>query len=362
MRALLLQTRVGAVVQKRYFTAAFFYSIILYTKYGLYTIIYNLKILWRYKRDKPPRLRRGGRGVEASIQINAYAKINLGLDVLRRREDGYHELRMGMQTVSLCDTLTLTKKEDAGIVLRCDRAGLPTDRRNLAVRAAEALFTEAERRGVRPMGGVEIWLSKRIPAAAGLAGGSADAAAMLRGLNTLYGLGFSEEALQAVGLPLGADIPYCVTGGTALAEGIGERLTPLPALPACCIVVAKPSFDLSAAYIYANLRIDSVGAAGHPDMDGVISALRRRDLRALGQVMGNILELPAKKEHPEIERLKKSLREAGAEAASMSGSGSAVFGLFENEEQAKRCAEQLLSDKALALEGVYLTTPVYAPL
>lgn len=297
-----------------------------------------------------------------SVQVKAYAKINLGLDVLRRREDGYHELRMGMQTISLCDELTLTGRETEGIALYCDRAGLPTDQRNLAVRAAEALFAEAGRRGMRLTGGVEIRLSKRIPAEAGLAGGSADAAAVLCGLNELYELGLSEKELQAVGLPLGADIPYCVAGGTVLAEGIGERLTPLPALPVCHIVVAKPTFHLSTAFIYSNLHVDSVEAALHPDMDSVISALRRGDIRALGKAMGNILELPAKKEYPEIELLKKRFREAGAAAASMSGSGSAVFGIFEDEKEAKRCSEQLLSDNTLTLEGVYLTMPVHAPL
>ena len=268
------------------------------------------------------------------IVRKAYAKINLGLDVLRRREDGYHEVKMIMQTIGLCDTLTFRKKAEPGIVLKNDRAGLDAGKDNLIYRAAEKLFAEA---GISP--GVEILLEKRIPIAAGMAGGSTDAAAALLGLNDLFGLGYSLEQLQALGVKLGADIPYCLMGGTALSEGIGEILTKLPAPPPCVLVVAKPDIDVSTRFVYENLHADAL--MYHPDIDGMKSAIQSGSLKGITERMGNVLETVTAQEYPVIDGIKELMKTAGAENALMSGSGPTVFGIFKEEEDAVRAAEQI---------------------
>ena len=290
----------------------------------------------------------------------AYAKINIGLDVLGRREDGYHVLKMVMQTIDLCDDVLLSWEEggtDREIRILCDTPGVPCDRRNLAYRAAEAFFSCCrEKKDLLFRGRLEIGLVKRIPAAAGLAGGSSDAAAVLRGLDRMLGTGFGEAELQRIALPLGADIPYCVSGGTALAEGIGEVLTPLPALPDCGIVLVKPPFDCSTAEIYGTLHADSLEPADHPDMDGVVQAIRNGSVREAAEHMGNILEIPALRMHPEIGMIRKMLMDAGAMGASMSGSGSAVFGIFGGRGEAERACRALREDRAAG--QIFLTAPV----
>ena len=295
-----------------------------------------------------------------TTEEKAYAKINIGLDVLGRREDGYHMLKMVMQTIDLCDDVLLAWEEGGSgpeIRILCDTPGVPCDRRNLAYRAAEAFFRYClEKEGRHLAGKLEIRLVKRIPAAAGLAGGSSDAAAVLRGLDRMLGTGLPEAELQRIALPLGADIPYCVSGGTALAEGIGEVLTPLPALQDCGIVLVKPPFDCSTAEIYGTLHVDSLEPSDHPDMDRVVQAVRNGDLRDAAEHMGNILELPALKLHPEIERVKRTLLGKGAAGASMSGSGSSVFGIFEDRGAAERAFLALRED---GTEGqIFLTAPV----
>lgn len=265
---------------------------------------------------------------------NAYAKINLGLDVLRRREDGYHEVKMIMQTVNLYDKLTFIKKEAPGIVLKIDVEGLDAGKDNLICRAAEKLFTEA---GISP--GVEILLEKRIPIAAGMAGGSTDAAATLIGLNDLFELGYSMEQLQAIGVKLGADIPYCLMGGTALSEGIGEILTKLPAPPSCVLVIVKPDIDVSTGFVYGNLHVDTLPF--HPDIDGMEAAIRNGSLEGITKRMGNVLETVTVREYPVIDTIKELMKEAGAENALMSGSGPTVFGIFTEEESARKAAEQI---------------------
>lgn len=268
------------------------------------------------------------------IVRNAYAKINLGLDVLRRREDGYHEVKMIMQTVGLYDTLTFTKREKPGVELKVDREGLDAGKNNLICRAAEMLFAEA---GISP--GVEIILEKRIPIAAGMAGGSTDAAAAFAGLNDLFGLGYSVEQLQALSVKLGADIPYCLMGGTALSEGIGEVLTKLPAPPPCVLVIAKPDIDVSTKFVYENLHADTL--AFHPDIDGMEAAIRNGDLDGITKRMGNVLETVTVREYPVIDGIKELMKAAGAENALMSGSGPTVFGIFKEEEDAWKAAEQI---------------------
>ena len=276
----------------------------------------------------------------------AYAKINIGLDVLRRRSDGYHEVRMIMQTVDLCDDLLFEKTQQPGIVLKTNNDELPVNGDNLICKAAALLFRE---RGIKE--GVKITLTKRIPIAAGMAGGSSDAAATMRGLNELFDMGYSTRELQALGVTLGADIPYCLVGGTMLSEGIGEILTPLPAPPACHLVVAKPDINVSTGFVYGNLHADTL--TEHPDIEGMIEALKTGSLQGITDRLGNVLETVTVKEYPMIEELKELLRSKGAENALMSGSGPTVFGIFVNREAAEKAASAI---KEQGLAGqIYVT-------
>lgn len=269
------------------------------------------------------------------ITRKAYAKINIGLDVLRRRTDGYHEVRMIMQTVDLCDDLLFEKTVKPGIELRTDCGELPVSSDNLICKAADLLMRE---RAVQE--GVRITLTKRIPIAAGMAGGSSDAAATMHGLNELFQMGYSITQLQELGVKLGADIPYCLVGGTMLSEGIGEILSPLPAPPACFLVVAKPDINVSTAFVYGNLHADAL--TYHPDIDGMIEALRACDLKGVTDRLGNVLETVTVREYPVIEDLKGMLRGKGAENALMSGSGPTVFGIFMQRETAEKAAEAVV--------------------
>ena len=277
----------------------------------------------------------------------AYAKINIGLDVLRRRADGYHEVKMIMQTVDIYDELVLEKRKEPGIELRMDNRELPSGGDNLICRAADLLFREK-----KITGGVNISLTKRIPIAAGMAGGSADAAAALRGVNELFDLGYSQKELQALGVGLGADIPYCLAGGTMLSEGIGEILTPLPAPPAAHLVIAKPDINVSTAFVYGNLHADRL--AWHPDIDGMIAALQKGDLDGITGRLGNVLETVTVKAHPVIEQIKELLRKQGAENALMSGSGPTVFGIFKEKETAARAAEAV--ERGRLAKQIFVTT------
>ena len=269
-----------------------------------------------------------------TIHVKALAKVNLGLDVLRRREDGYHEVKMIMQTIGLYDTLTFIKKAEPGIVLKIDREGLDAGKDNLIYRAAEKLFAEA---GISP--GVEISLEKRIPIAAGMAGGSTDAAAALHGLNDLFELGYSLERLQAIGVKLGADIPYCLMGGTALSEGIGEILTKIKDAPPCFVLIAKPDIDVSTKYVYENLHAEELDR--HPDIDGMREAIEKGDLQGMAERMENVLETVTVRKYPVIEKIKEAMKAEGALNALMSGSGPTVFGVFDEEGKAKAAFEKL---------------------
>ncbi len=277
----------------------------------------------------------------------AYAKINIGLDVLRRRADGYHEVKMIMQTVDIYDELVLERRKEPGIELRMDNSELPSGGDNLICRAADLLFREK-----KITEGVNISLTKRIPIAAGMAGGSADAAAALRGLNELFDMGYSLKELQALGVGLGADIPYCLAGGTMLSEGIGEILTPLPAPPAAHLVIAKPDVNVSTAFVYGNLHADRL--AWHPDIDGMIAALQKGDLDGITGRLGNVLETVTVKAHPVIEQIKELLRKQGAENALMSGSGPTVFGIFKEKETAARAAEAV--ERGRLAKQIFVTT------
>lgn len=272
----------------------------------------------------------------ALIQVEAPAKLNLTLDVLGKREDGYHEMKMVMQSVSLVDNLTLTTGPGEGIGLSTNLGFLPLDEHNLAAQAALKL---KEATGA-DWGRLDIKLEKQIPVCAGMAGGSSDAAAVLRGLNTLCGLGLTLEELAKVGEKVGSDVPYCVLGGTALAQGRGEVITPLPPLPECYVVLAKPAFPISTPELFAQL--DDRKTRRRPDTPGVLKALEEGDLAGVARRMFNIFEevLPSRRQ-AQVEELKSELLRCGALGASMTGTGPTVFGLFEEEEGAKEAESTL---------------------
>lgn len=284
-----------------------------------------------------------------ALDVLAYAKLNLSLDVLERRPDGYHEMRMVMQTVDLCDRLRLETGTGKPLSMRSNLGFLPADGRNLAAAAALRL---AEDTGA-DWGGLSITLDKTIPVCAGLAGGSADAAAVLRGLNQLAGLHLPPERLEEIGAKVGSDVPYCVRGGTALAEGRGEVLTDLPPLPSCHVVLCKPSFSVPTPELFA--RLDGVRIRRRPDTAGLLSALAVGDLAGVARRMYNVFEdaLPPRRA-AEIQRLKTELIQQGALGACMSGTGSALFGLFSDGEAAARARDAL----ALLCPTCFLARPV----
>lgn len=268
--------------------------------------------------------------------VPAYAKLNLTLDILRRREDGYHDLQMVMQTIDLSDTLTVTPSEGPG-KMSTTLSYLPSDGRNLAQMAARA-FREATGQGPE----VDIFIQKRIPVCAGMAGGSSDGAAVLRAMNELSGLGLSPMELAKIGEQVGSDVPYCVVGGTALAEGRGEILTPLPPLPTCFVVVCKPPFPISTPQLFS--RVDVRKIVRRPDTAGLLAALEQGDLTGVARRMYNVFEdvlEPRRKQ--EVDAIKAVLIDCGALGAAMTGSGPTVFGLFSDEEAAKSAKEALAS-------------------
>lgn len=280
------------------------------------------------------------------LVLRAYGKVNLGLDVVRRLENGYHEVRMIMQSVNLADVLTIKRIPADEIMIRTDREGLFCDERNLAFRAAKLM---KERYGIRD--GVEILLEKHIPMAAGMAGGSADCAAVLKGMDRLFGLGLSLEELQEAGVKLGADVPFCLMGGCALSEGIGEVLTKLKEPPECVVLLAKPDIDVSTKYVYEKLRLDILEK--HPDIDGMLRDIDEGNLEALCGKMENVLESVTGKEYPVIGKIEEIMEESGALRAIMSGSGPTVFGIFQEKEKAEK-AMGVIREQFLAKE-VFLT-------
>lgn len=270
------------------------------------------------------------------MQVKAYAKLNLTLDVLGHRGDGYHDLRMVMQSVELSDTLTLEPGAGDGVRVKSNLGFLPGDARNLAAAAALAFWRS---QGMEPQP-LDITLDKVVPVCAGLGGGSSDAAAVLRVLNEMYGTGLTLEQLAVIGQEVGSDVPYCVLGGTALAEGRGEVLTPLPALPPCTVVLCKPDFSVSTPALFE--QIDAVRLRRRPDTEGVLTALRAGDLAGVARRMYNVFEdvLPSRCAS-KVNQVKSVLIHHGALGAAMSGTGSAVFGLFDREEEAKNAYEEL---------------------
>lgn len=283
-----------------------------------------------------------------AIHLKALAKINLGLDVIGVREDGYHLVRMIMQTIDLYDWVTVKKSQSAGISLETNLNFLPTDEHNIAYQAADLL-----KQDFAQIGGVELRIHKCIPVAAGMAGGSTDAAAVLYGMNRLYHLDLPMNRLMEYGLRLGADVPYCLLRGTALAEGIGDWLTRLPPMPDCSILIAKPPVSVSTKLVYQSL--DALEEPQHPSIDAQIAALEAGDLHALAEHMGNVLEHVTIPMHPQIARIKEMMEAQGAVAAMMSGSGPTVFGIFLEEAKAYEAKTQL-RNSGLARQ-VYVTKP-----
>ena len=285
-----------------------------------------------------------------TLTRNAYAKVNLALDVLRRREDGYHDVCMIMQNLSLYDTLTFTMEEadTLAITLLCDKEFVPCDERNLIYKAI-VLMGET----YHLTGHIHVELVKRIPVEAGMAGGSTDCAAAFHAMRELYGLDVSDQKLMKLGVKLGADVPYCIMAKTALSEGIGEVLTEVAPLPDCFVVVAKPTISVSTKMVYENLHANEL--QHHPDVAGMIEALKQGDLSGVASRMENVLETVTTKLYPQIEEIKQSMKETGAENAIMSGSGPTVFGLYRGKAIAEQAAEKIRQQYGLS--EVYVTQP-----
>ncbi len=266
---------------------------------------------------------------------NACAKINLTLDILGKRSDGYHDLKMVMQSIDLCDAISLTPREDADLLLSCDAAYLPCDESNIAVKAVRRFFEATK----LPAQGFAIQLEKHIPVCAGMAGGSSDGAAVLRLLKKLCAPELSQSELEAIAALVGSDVPYCVRGGTALAMGRGEILTDLPPLPDCFFVICKPSFPISTPELFAQVHVRKLRC--HPDTDGMIRALEQGDLEGIAHRVYNVFETVLPRRYSQVFEIKSRLLDLGAMTASMTGSGPTVFGIFSEKKRAAEAASQL---------------------
>ena len=284
------------------------------------------------------------------LDLKALGKINLGLDVLGKRENGYHDVRMVMQTVYLYDQIRIEKRKETGISLSTNLFYLPVNENNLAYRAASLLMEEFQIKE-----GVKITLDKHIPVAAGMAGGSSNAAAVLFGINRMFSLGLSQKDLMERAVSLGADVPYCIQRGTALAEGIGEKLSVLPPMPKCTILIAKPGISVSTKFVYENLHANDLKPEQHPDVDSMIEAMRQKDLGLLCSRMGNVLETVTIPTYPVINEIKRTMMDNGAIGSMMSGSGPTVFGIFDSPVAAKQAMKAVRVAKLA--KQICLTTP-----
>lgn len=287
-----------------------------------------------------------------SLQMKAYAKVNLALDVLRRRPDGYHDVSMIMQNLNIYDELIFTVDESLNerkISIAADRPDIPTDERNLIYKAILLMFDEY---GIDAA--INVKLIKNIPVEAGMAGGSTDCAAALKAVNILFGLGADEKRLMSLGVRLGADVPYCVMARTALSEGIGEILTPVNTLPDCHVLVVKPPVNVSTGMVYTNLKVNEL--EHHPNISGMLDGLKAGNLNLIAECMENVLETVTVNLYPEIEKIKSIMKEQGALNAIMSGSGPTVFGLYTDEAKAIETAEYIRSTGYS--DEIYVTTPV----
>ena len=283
------------------------------------------------------------------IELKAYGKINIGLDVIRKREDGYHDLDMIMQTVGVYDDVIISREDGTQtyeIEVSTDADILPNDKGNLAFMAAKVLMEAYDIKSK-----VKIHINKRIPIAGGMAGGSADCAAVLRGVNKLFQLGLTDEQLQEYGVKLGADVPYCIVGGTKRAQGIGEILTDLPTPPKCYVIIAKPDAFVSTKFVYSHIRPAQI--ENHPDIDGIIESIKAGDLYGMCEKIANVMEDVTIPEHPIIQKVKDILKSNGAVNALMSGSGPTVFGIYDDEEKAKQSMDALSGKEFVS--QLYLT-------
>ena len=276
------------------------------------------------------------------IVTKAYAKINLGLDVLRKRPDGYHEVKMIMQTVDLYDVLMVSKKEEDTITIATQREDLPVNEDNLIYKAVKLM---KEVYGFS--GGVHVELIKNIPIAAGMAGGSTDAAAAMRAINELFELNRPLKELEKHAVKIGADVPYCIQGGTVLSEGIGELLTDLPNAPQCILLIAKPDIMVSTKYVYENLNLPNL--TKHPDIDAMVNAIKEGDVQGMIEPMDNVLATVTENKYGIIKEIKQTMEKNGAIKAMMSGSGPTVFGIFETMVQAAT-AFDAIKEKGMARE------------
>ena len=272
------------------------------------------------------------------MEVKAYAKINLTLDVLGSRADGYHDLRMVMQTVSLADEVRIALNETGRVRARTNLQFIPGDERNLAVKAALRYLKEIG----DTVHGADIEIHKRIPVGAGMAGGSADAAAVLRGMNELFERRVSDARLEEIAGDVGSDVPFCVRGGTVLAEGRGEVLSPLPPLPECVFVICKPDFSISTPELFK--KLDMVRSHHHPDTAGIVAALKTRDLPQLCRRMYNVFENVDDRRMKAVAEIKSALLDRGALGAVMTGTGSAVFGIYGSESAAAAACDALKED------------------
>ena len=266
------------------------------------------------------------------IELKAYGKINLGLDVIRKRPDGYHDLDMIMQMVDVYDDIVITKNKTGKIEVKTDTAVLSNGKDNLAYMAAKMLMDEFKIKD-----GVNIYINKRIPIAGGMAGGSSDCATTLMGINQLFELGLSKEELMERGVKLGADVPYCVLGGTAIARGIGEVLTPLPAPADCHVIIAKPPVSVSTAYVYGHIK--PLEITKRPDIEAMAQSIKDGDLKKMASLIYNVMEDVTVGEYPIISEIKQVMLDNGALNSIMSGSGPTVFGLFDDKEKAQQCED-----------------------
>lgn len=283
------------------------------------------------------------------LKLKAYAKINLGLDVTGLRDDGYHLVKMIMQSINLYDLVTLRKTDKEGIFLTTNLNFLPVNESNIAYKAAKVLMDKYPDK----IKGIEIDIKKSIPVSAGMAGGSTNAASVLYGMNKLFDLGLKIPELMKIALPLGADVPFCLLRGTVLAEGIGEKLTRITAMPKCSILVAKPGFGVSTKTVYKDL--DSIENPPHPDIDLLMKDLDNQDVYSLSSHLGNILESVTVPSHPVINELKELMIDMGALGSLMSGSGPTVYGIFDDIDKCKAAKYEILNKKIT--KQVFVTRP-----
>ena len=279
------------------------------------------------------------------IKLDAYGKINLGLDVLGKRDDGYHDLDMIMQSVDLADKIIITKNDSGEITVKSNTGKIPNDESNLAYKAAKVLIDEFDIKK-----GVEIEIEKNIPISGGMAGGSTDCAAVLKGMNKLFKLKLSEQDLMDRGVKLGADVPYCIMGKTARAQGIGEILTPIPNKLKGYIVLAKPPISVSTGFVYG--RIDEVEVKNKPDTEAMIEAIKNKDLKALSDTICNVLEEVTIPDYPIVQEIKDKMMAHGALNSMMTGSGPTVFGLYDDKKKAIETVDALKESRTL--EQLYL--------